>query len=126
MTSHSPTRWLAPLALLASLVAVFVIYSNTVGGGDEPAEPASGTTTTARGESDGRGARQDDEGSGDTGATAGAASTGPRTYRVRAGDTLGGIAERTGVSVDRIVELNPDVDAQSLSVGQTLRLRGGG
>ena len=41
------------------------------------------------------------------------------TYTVRAGDTLGAIAEETGVTVDELLELNPDVDPQSLTVGQS-------
>jgi LysM repeat protein len=51
------------------------------------------------------------------------AKQGPKTYRVRSGDTLGAIAEKTDVSVDKLVELNPDVDPQSLRAGQRLRLR---
>jgi LysM repeat protein len=46
-----------------------------------------------------------------------------KTYRVRSGDTLGAIAERVDVPVDRLLELNPDVDPQSLRAGQRLRLR---
>jgi LysM repeat protein len=42
---------------------------------------------------------------------------------VRSGDTLGAIAERVDVPVDRLLVLNPDVDPQSLRAGQRLRLR---
>jgi LysM repeat protein len=132
MTSHSPTRWLAPIALVASLLAVLLIYTNTVGGGDEPAaDTTAAQATPAEGEAGGSGGAAttgegaDAPAAGGTGTTTGA-ETGPRTYRVRPGDTLGAIAERTGVSVERLTELNPDADAQSLTVGQTLRLRGGG
>jgi LysM repeat protein len=44
-------------------------------------------------------------------------------YVVQAGDTLGGIAERTGVSVERLQELNPNVDPQALTSGQRLKLK---
>ena len=44
-------------------------------------------------------------------------------YVVQAGDTLGGIAERTGVSVERLQELNPIVDPQALTSGQWLKLK---
>ena len=44
-------------------------------------------------------------------------------YVVRAGDTLGGIAEKTGVSVEKLQELNPDVDPQALTSGQRLKLK---
>jgi LysM repeat protein len=32
------------------------------------------------------------------------------------------VSERTGVSVDTLQELNPDIDPQSLQVGQRIRL----
>jgi LysM repeat protein len=46
-----------------------------------------------------------------------------KTYTVETGDTLTAIAEETGVSVDKILELNPDVDPQILVAGETLKLR---
>jgi LysM repeat protein len=51
------------------------------------------------------------------------ATRGPKTYRVRSGDTLGSIAEKVDVPVDTLMELNPDVDPQTLRAGQRLRLR---
>ena len=47
---------------------------------------------------------------------------GRKTYTVRPGDTLAGIAESTGVSIEELQELNPGVDSNSLSIGQELRL----
>jgi LysM repeat protein len=46
-----------------------------------------------------------------------------RTYTVKTGDTLGLIAERTGVPVERLLELNPDLDPQALVAGQKITLR---
>lgn len=46
-----------------------------------------------------------------------------RTYRVRPGDTLGEISDRTRVSTDRLQELNPSMDPQLLVPGQRLKLR---
>jgi LysM repeat protein len=46
-----------------------------------------------------------------------------RTYTIRAGDTPSGIAERTGVPVARLLDLNPDLDAQALQTGAKLKLR---
>ena len=43
-------------------------------------------------------------------------------YSVRSGDTLAGIAERFGTSVDRLMELNPGIDPQALRVGQPIRV----
>jgi LysM repeat protein len=42
---------------------------------------------------------------------------------VVAGDTPSTIAEKTGVPLDQLEELNPDIDPQQLSPGQRLRLR---
>jgi LysM repeat protein len=44
-------------------------------------------------------------------------------YVVQARDTLGGIAEKTGVSIERLQELNPNVDPQALTSGQRLKLK---
>jgi LysM repeat protein len=42
---------------------------------------------------------------------------------VEEGDTLGAIAEKTGVPVETIELLNPEVDPQALIAGQKLQLR---
>jgi LysM repeat protein len=99
---------LAPLALIAvaAAVAVVVLNSTAIGGDDDDPE----ITTTQQTETErvrttpsGRRLR--------------------RNYRVRPGDSFGSIAERTGVSVARLEELNPEVDPQALVVGQRIRLR---
>jgi LysM repeat protein len=46
-----------------------------------------------------------------------------RSYTVKAGDTLGAIAIRTGVSVATLEDLNPGLDPQGLVAGQKLKLR---
>jgi LysM repeat protein len=46
-----------------------------------------------------------------------------KTYTVESGDTLTAIAHKTGVPVAEILALNPEVDPQILTVGQTLKLR---
>lgn len=43
-------------------------------------------------------------------------------YSVRDGDTLAGIADRFGTTVDRLMELNPGIDPQALRVGQPIRI----
>jgi LysM repeat protein len=42
-------------------------------------------------------------------------------YVIKAGDTLGAVADRTGTSVDRLLELNPGVRPTSLRIGQRIR-----
>jgi len=102
--SRSPLRLLAPVALIAFGVAFAIVWSNSkVEGKHSRAQPA----------------------------TAPAGTTGPaqskyahrRTYTVRTGDTLGGIAEKTGVAVTTLEQLNPGLDPQALVAGQKIKLR---
>jgi LysM repeat protein len=48
--------------------------------------------------------------------------SGAATVVVRAGDTLDGIARRTGTSVEAILRLNPGIDPEALRVGQRVRV----
>lgn len=48
--------------------------------------------------------------------------TRPERYTIRAGDTLGQIAERFGVSVEQIVQANELLNPDLLAVGQTLTI----
>jgi len=110
---NRPSRFLAPLALLAALLAVFLIVSGTTGddgGGGSGSETTSEERREARTTSDGE-------------TTARTSPTRKRrTYTVRQGDTLAAIAERTGVTVEEILELNEDLDANSLTVGDKIKL----
>ena len=103
MPARSPARLLAPLALAVSLVAVVVVIAASGGGDKAP---------------DSSGARTD---------RAPAQRPRPRrprkVYVVRSGDLLSTIAQRTGVSPERIQALNPDLDPQTLVPGQRIRLR---
>ncbi|MEG6616229.1 LysM peptidoglycan-binding domain-containing protein [Peptococcaceae bacterium 1198_IL3148] len=49
---------------------------------------------------------------------------GGRTYTIRAGDTFFTIARRFDLSVDALLEANPDVDPDNLRVGQVICLPG--
>jgi LysM repeat protein len=105
-----PVHLLAPLALVVVAVAVVVVVVNSdVTGGDDDnggratTTPATDTETTTTGGSQGRRLR--------------------RNYVVKPGDSFGSIAERFGVSIEQLEQLNPDVDPQALVVGQRIRLR---
>jgi LysM repeat protein len=100
MAIRRPARFVAPLVLVVIAAAVLLVVQNTLK--DDASSPAPKVTTTS---------------------TTATTKRGPKTYRVRSGDTLGAIAEKTDVSVDKLVQLNPDVDPQSLRAGQRLRLR---
>ena len=47
----------------------------------------------------------------------------PATYTIKANDTLSGIAARRGLTVERLQELNPELDPQGLVAGQKIKLR---
>ena len=48
---------------------------------------------------------------------------GPGEYVVAKGDTLGGIAKKVGISLKAIQELNPDVNANRMQIGQRLKTK---
>jgi LysM repeat protein len=115
-TRRSPARFLAPLALIAVLVVFLAIVTSSGGGGSSSSDE-SGTTTSA----------QTTTTSKKTATTKvkkkKAATDSSKTYTVQAGDTLGGIADKTGVPLDRIEELNPNVDPHAMTTGQEIRLK---
>lgn len=49
--------------------------------------------------------------------------TNKKKYEVQEGDNLTIISQKTGISVDRLEALNPDLDPQALQPGQELQLR---
>jgi hypothetical protein len=104
--ARNPLRFLAPIALIAAALLFLIAIVGAIGGGEE--EP---TGTEATGEVD-RGGESRDRGGRNT----------PETYEIQEGDTLDSIAADTGVSVEEIQELNPDLDPQSLIAGQELQL----
>ena len=101
----NPARVLAPLALVVCAIAFFAILFSAGGGDGGGAEPAARKQTTER--------------------RAASRAQRPRrsTYTVRTGDTLAGIAAKTGVPVERLQELNPELDPQALVSGQRIKLR---
>ncbi len=46
----------------------------------------------------------------------------PFLYKVKSGDTLGQIAEKFNVSLDALLEVNPQIDPNGMSVGTTLKI----
>lgn len=111
--ARSPLRFLAPVALVAFGVALLVIVSSTSGGG-ESSKPSASQEAKNRdlGTSAKKARRNRDDGNLPT-----------RTYTVKRGDTLGSISEKTGIPVDKLQELNPQIDPQQLTTGQKIKLR---
>jgi LysM repeat protein len=102
MADRNPARLAAPLALLAAAVAVVVVIQASRS--NAPSNTPSATRTTVT--QPARHARQ----------------AAPRAYVVKPGDTLTVIAEKTGVSLDDIQQLNPDIDPNALQTGERLKL----
>ena len=122
MRSRTNARWLAPLALLLAAGAVWLTVNGTVGisadGDDSPNPTATSTERQSDGDSD-----RTETGTGTTATTTTTAKQGPKSYRVKPGDTLAAIADETGMTVEELQELNPELDPNSLTVGQPVKLR---
>lgn len=52
------------------------------------------------------------------------ASASPGTYAIQSGDTFGKIASKLGVSLDALLQANPDADPRRLSIGQEIIVPG--
>lgn len=46
----------------------------------------------------------------------------PFAYTIKSGDTLSQVAEKFNISLDALLAVNPDVDPNAMSVGQTLQI----
>ena len=104
-------RLLAPVAVavFAFLLLVVVLGSGALSGG------GSGSDTSVSGS---RSAERSARRLGHSRRAHGRAS-----YTIKAGDTLALIASRNGTTVERIQELNPQLDPEALTAGQRIRLR---
>jgi LysM repeat protein len=83
-------RILAVAALLVAAIVVAIVVSDSIGG--------SGG----------------DSGTGGRGESAGRSKPHEKYYVVQPGDTFGGIAEKQGIPIARLEELNPKLDTQLL------------
>lgn len=98
-------RLIAPIALIVFAIACFsVLTSQGEGGNAGTAEKAAATESAG---------------------SAAAAKTGPTrsTYKVKAGDSFAIIAEKQGMEVTTLQELNPEIDPRALQPGQKLKLK---
>ena len=87
-------------------MAVLVVIGSSMGGGDSSGGTSVSETASQR--------------------TTGGTPSPPRqraSYTIKAGDTLGAISEQTGVPVETLQQLNPELDPQALIAGQKIKLR---
>jgi LysM repeat protein len=111
---RSPARWLAPIALVACAVVVYSVVNGTLLSSDETPSKSTGSKSSTTSKT--RTVSQHSK----SGKRSGGGRR--RTYIVKAGDTLSAIAQKTGVSLERIQALNPKLDSQSLQTGQRVKL----
>jgi hypothetical protein len=107
----SLARLLAPLALILFAVAVLaVVLGSGVLGGDEDGSDTARTSDRPAA-TEGRTTRDRQR------------QRVPATYTIKANDTLSGIAAANDTTVERLQELNPELDPQGLVAGQKIKLR---
>ena len=100
------TRFAAPVAFLAAVtIGALVVRAGLEHGkhpGQTPTTTVAAKTKTTRTHHHKKGQVQ--------------------TYTVQSGDTFGSIAIKTGTTVSRLEQLNPDVDPTALRVGEKIRV----
>ncbi|CAN5492328.1 hypothetical protein BH20ACT15_BH20ACT15_06290 [soil metagenome] len=112
-TERKPNQF-ARVAAVAALALAFVVVIASLAG--------SGGGSNSDGD--------EGDGGGQTQATDGPTKKGERAvdkgvWIVRQGDTLVSISEETGIDLDELESLNPDLDPQTLSTGQRIALAPG-
>jgi LysM repeat protein len=98
-------RMVAVLALIAALLAFILLVATT--GSDDGDNGGTSTQTEQTGGPSKAGDRAVQRG----------------VWIVHEGDTLAQISEETGIDVDELLQLNPDLDPQALIQGQRIALR---
>jgi len=99
MRDRGLARYLAPIALLVVLVAGVVVVTSSGGKDSSNAKTATAPDAAAK------------------------SGKGKKFYRVKPGDLLSEIANKSGVTMATIIKLNPDLDPQALQAGQLIRIR---
>jgi LysM repeat protein len=106
MPDYKPNQFVrvfAVLALIAALILVVVVVATSGGGGDDGGGGGKAKKTHV--------------------SKAGRRAVDKGVWIVHAGDTLGAISLKTGIAVETLQALNPDLDPQTLLEGQRIALR---
>jgi LysM repeat protein len=106
MAGRNPARFLAPIALIAVAFALYSVLKddNPGAGGKSGAttERTATPTATPKGKKSTKKKR--------------------KTYTVKSGDTPSGIAEKYDLTLQELLELNPELDPQTMAPGQKIKL----
>ncbi len=134
----SPLRALAPIALVVFGIVFFIVVNSSLSGGEDSSLqtvdsginegkvnkvktkepiPTDATTETSTDPTTGTTGTELEPVNTDTTLT-----TIKTEYTVKPGDTLEAISAKTGIPVDELTTLNPEVDPQALVAGSTLKL----
>jgi hypothetical protein len=106
MPTQPNARLLAPIALVLFAIVFFAVILNSGSGDGGGSGPPVERPTVSNPRKARAGPRTDGS-----------------TYTVKSGDTLVGIADKTGVPIEKLQELNPELDPQALVSGQKIKLR---
>jgi LysM repeat protein len=95
-------RLLAPIAVAGLAVVVFLVVASSL-----PDSDSDDKRRERRGDQQSQQQAKSDE----------------KFYTVEPGDTLTTISDKTGIGVEKLTELNPDLDPQALISGEQVKLR---
>ncbi len=102
----SPARLAAIVALIATAIVLLVIVVGSLSGGGGS---GAGSSARHRGAQKGQSAQKQSQ---------------RKIYVVKPGDCcLSEIADKTGIDVDKLVQLNPRLDPQAIHSGDRVKLR---
>jgi LysM repeat protein len=99
------TRWAAPVAFLAAVTIGALVVRAGLQHGRRNHQQTLTTTVTSKQKK------------------AHTHNQPHRTYTIQSGDTLAGIAAKTGTTVARLEQLNPGLDPNALRIGQPIRVQ---
>ena len=121
---RSPGHLLAPIALIVFGIALLLVLSSGGGGSGSSGSDSSNAAAEKRdlGSSSSKPKPRRKQHTSTSTSTTSTTPTGD-VYVVKQGDTLAGIAQKSGVTVERLQELNPGLDQFSLVAGQRIKLR---
>jgi spore germination protein YaaH len=101
MVAKNPARYVAPVAIIAVAIAVFMIVRARVDSHHVATAPPVHQLPVSRPR----------------------VASKHRFYVIKPGDSLSRISVKTGVSIATLEALNPSVDPNALQTGQRIRLR---